>query len=105
MAGRPPGSQNKDKPFRDALRKQIAEMSGDPKKLERIAEKLLATAENGDIAAIKEVADRLDGKVAQALEHTGADGGPIQTEELSPVDAGRRIGFALANAVQQAKPH
>ena len=105
MAGRPPGSQNKDKPFREALRKQIAEMSGDPKRLERIATKLLMTAEEGDISAIKEVADRLDGKVAQSLEHTGADGGPIQTEELSPTDQARHVAFLLNKAVQEQKPH
>jgi hypothetical protein len=34
----------------------------------------------------------------QAVEHTGADGGPIQTVDLSPVQAGRRIAFALARA-------
>lgn len=102
MAGRPQGSQNKDKPFREALRKQIAEMSGDPKRLERIAVKLLTTAEDGDIAAIKEVADRLDGKVAQALEHTGSDGGSIEVA-LSPTDEARHVAFLLNRAVQQQR--
>lgn len=62
-----PRGQQRDKPFRDALRKKIAEAADDPKRLDRIAEKLLALAEVGDMQAIKEVGDRLDGKVAQAI--------------------------------------
>lgn len=67
MANPTSRGQQRDKPFRDALRKRIAEASDDPRKLDRIAEKLLSLAESGDVPAIKEVADRLDGKVAQAL--------------------------------------
>jgi hypothetical protein len=41
----------------------------DPKSLRRLARRLLETASIGDnsLAAIKEVADRLDGKPAQAV--------------------------------------
>lgn len=67
MAGRPSGSQNKDKPFRDALRMEIAEAAEDRRDLRRIARKLLSKAEEGDVQAIREVADRLDGKVPQAV--------------------------------------
>lgn len=38
-------------------------------------------------------------------ELVGKDGGPIQTEELSPVDHARRVAFALNQGVQQTKPH
>ena len=76
MAGRPAGSQNKDKPFRDALRLVIADAEDNPRKLRRIAETLFDEAARGDVAAIKEIADRLDGKVAQL--HGGDDeSGPI----------------------------
>ena len=57
--GRPIGSSNREKPFNDALR--IA-LRGDPLRLRRIAEKLATLAEEGDLAAIRELADRLDGK-------------------------------------------
>jgi hypothetical protein len=70
-----PRGQQRDKPFRDALRMEIADASGDSKKLRAIAKKLLAKATAGDVNAIREVADRLDGKVPQAV--TGEDGGPI----------------------------
>lgn len=67
---RPAGSPNKDKPFRDALRLEIAALSDeDPKALRGLARRLLDMASTGDqsLAAIKEVADRLDGKPAQAV--------------------------------------
>lgn len=77
--GRPLGAQNKDKPFRDALRMEQAalatgEVVDHPKgSLRWNAQRLLML---GEVPSIKEVADRLDGKVPQAL--TGEDGGPIQ---------------------------
>src|SRR3954451_3710853 len=70
--GRPIGSVNREKPFNDALR--IA-LRGDPLRLRRIAEKLAEKAEEGDLAAIRELADRLDGKPSQA--HKGEDGGDL----------------------------
>lgn len=51
--------------------------------------------------AAKAAAPYVHPKLA-AIEHTGKDGGPIQTEELSPVDAARRIAFALQQGVQKA---
>jgi len=50
------------------------------KALENLAEKLLAACEQGDITALKELGDRLEGKPAQAI--TGADGGAIQFEAI-----------------------
>ncbi len=37
---------------------------------------------------------------ADRHEHTGKDGGPIETKELSTTEAARRIAFALAKATQ-----
>ena len=65
MAGRPKGAQNKDKPFVDALRIEIAAAGEDHKALRAIARKLLDKAQDGDMQAIGMVADRLDGKPAQ----------------------------------------
>ena len=67
--GRPIGSSNREKPFNDALR--IA-LRGDPLRLRRIAEKLATLAEEGDLAAIRELADRLDGKPAQVIDRRDA---------------------------------
>jgi hypothetical protein len=57
--GRPIGSVNKAKPFADMLR--VALLSGGGRRLRTIAEKLAEKAEQGDIQAIREVGDRLDG--------------------------------------------
>jgi len=77
--GRPVGSESKERPFRDALRKRIAaaEANQDIRRLDRIAAKLLAKAEAGDMLAIKEVADRLDGKPAQATVVSGDSEAPL----------------------------
>jgi hypothetical protein len=76
--GRPVGSVNREKPFNDALR--IA-LRSDPLRLRRIADKLAEKAEEGDLAAIREIADRLDGKPAQVIDRRDA---PI--EELTDSD-------------------
>ena len=80
MLGRPAGSKNKvdSKPFKDALRKALISVAkGDNiRRLDRIAIALLIKAEQGDVAAIREVMDRTDGKVAQAIG---------QDNELGPI--------------------
>jgi serine/threonine protein kinase HipA of HipAB toxin-antitoxin module len=74
MANPTSRGQQRDKPFRDALRMELAKLGeDDPKALRGLARKLLATAAADDgLAAIKEVADRLDGKPAQAMEMSGS---------------------------------
>jgi hypothetical protein len=42
-----------------------------------IAKKLAQLARGGDLQAIREVFDRVDGKPTQAVEHAGHDGGPL----------------------------
>lgn len=72
MAGRPPS----EKTFANMLRiaiKQAHDEKGD--KLRAVAEALVTKALTGDVPAIKEIADRLDGKVPQAL--TGDEENPI----------------------------
>ena len=46
---------------------EIADAGEDHKALRRVARALLKAAEAGKIDAIREVGDRMDGKVAQAL--------------------------------------
>jgi ribosomal protein L17 len=77
-----PRGQQRDKPFRDALRMAIAETNGDFKKLRKVAEALVEKAETGDVNAIREIADRLDGKVPQAI--VGDDEYPAVTVTWQP---------------------
>lgn len=60
------------KPWRDAILRAIKRREDkDPKALEKLADKLLSEAGQGDIGAIKELGDRLDGKPKQETEHSG----------------------------------
>jgi hypothetical protein len=68
--GRPIGSMNRQKPFTDMLR--VALLSGGGRRLRTIADKLVEMAEEGDLQAIREVIDRLDGKPTQAIERGDA---------------------------------
>lgn len=70
MAGRPP----KEKSFANMLTIELRQAigigeDGQPvTKLRKIAEILVSKAMEGDMVAIKEVADRTDGKPMQAIE-------------------------------------
>ena len=62
--------------FRNALRKALANHG--KSRLPKIMESLLNAAESGEAWAIKEIAERLDGKAPQAVSLTGADEGPLK---------------------------
>jgi hypothetical protein len=62
-----PNGRPKTRPFKDALRKAIEAAGDDNSALKLVAAALLAKAQEGDVPAIKEIADRLDGKVAQPI--------------------------------------
>ena len=69
--GRSGTNKGKDKPFRTALDMEIRAAGDDHKALRRVAKALVKKAQEGDIQAIKEVADRLDGKPATNVEGPG----------------------------------
>jgi hypothetical protein len=79
--GRQKGTPNKDKPFRDALRAALDEGGEERITLGAIAHALLTQAVAGNAQAIREVADRLDGKVPQAI------GGVDENDNLTPLTA------------------
>jgi hypothetical protein len=72
------GNQWSEKAWRDAIRVAVMRAHEDPKKgkkLAALADALVTAGLDGDVSALKEIGDRLDGKVPQAV--TGNDGGPI----------------------------
>src|SRR5262245_46741303 len=77
---RHPRGQQRDKPYREALRMELAAAGEDMKKLREIAKVHIARCEAGDMQAIKELANRLDGRPAQMLEDSGPDGRPQLTK-------------------------
>ncbi len=79
-SGNPQGGR-KDKVFADAVRTAINEYAEekDPsgkkqKNIRVLARKLVKMATKGDMAAMREIADRLDGKSVAVTEHAGPDG-------------------------------
>jgi hypothetical protein len=73
--GAPLGNKNntKNKLWDDALRRAITQDDG--KRLRRAAETLLDKAAEGEAWAVRELADRLDGKATQAIANE--DGSPL----------------------------
>jgi len=73
----PIGNQNarKAKEWFDALRKQAIQRGT----LDKVAQMVCEKAEGGEPWAIQELANRFDGKPAQAVEVSGVDGGPVET--------------------------
>ena len=94
-----------DKPWTRALERAVAQ---DPDKLRRIALKTLDMAEEGDAAARKEIADRLDGKPIQPVEMSGSleskTAQELTIEQLKHIAAG---GSArdFAQAERAGKPN
>jgi hypothetical protein len=62
-------------PFRDALLSSMQERGG----LGKVADMLVDAGYAGKLPAISQIADRLDGKPMQALEHSAPGGGPPVT--------------------------
>jgi ribosomal protein L17 len=74
----PLGNKNavKNRPWAEVINRAL--IQGDGQRLRTIAEKLLTLAENGDIQALKEVGDRLDGKPAQQVQLSGDADAPLK---------------------------
>ena len=83
MAGnRNSGGNKSEKPFRDMLALAIHDAKQEKGKLRKIADKLVSEAMKGNIQAMKEVADRLDGKAAQSLTVGGDSDNPVQIRTI-----------------------
>jgi hypothetical protein len=59
----------------ETLRRAV--IQSDAERLRMIAEALLDKAASGDVSAIKELGDRLDGKAVATTELTGLDGSDL----------------------------
>lgn len=90
MAGNANSGRRQEKPFRDALRMElclIEQGQETPATKGSLRWNIRQLLESGEIAAIKEIADRLDGKVPQAL--VGSDDDPaIKTENTVTLKLG-----------------
>lgn len=82
QSGNPGGRPKRDKLWRDAIIRAIKRREqDDPKALEKLADALILKVQEGDVPAIKEFGDRVDGRVAQALVGDD-DGDPITVRQI-----------------------
>lgn len=75
MTGKPPGRPPSEKTFANMLRVALKEAhiaGGD--NLRAVAQALVDKALTGDVPAIREIGDRIDGKVPQGIEGNGEGG-------------------------------
>lgn len=107
--GQNAGGQPKVKEFRQALRKALfscadadVNKAKEPRKIDIIAQNLVnqAMKEENPVAAIKEIADRIDGKVPQAVVG-GDEDDPAIKVEMSDMEAAKRIAFLLAKVTSE----
>lgn len=85
-AGAPEGNTNSSKNNRlwaETIRRAVVQSDGE--RLRRIAEALLVKAEDGDMTAIKELGDRLDGKASQVIEGSGENGEIVTINRIERV--------------------
>jgi hypothetical protein len=84
------GGHKIDKLWRDALMLAVKREGEDKRPyLAVMAEKCVLAAAGGDLAAMKEIGDRLDGKAVQATEISGPDGEAVPIGlKVSFVDSG-----------------
>ena len=84
-AGSKEGISNftKNKLWRDVIRRAI--LADDGKKLRSIAEALIRKAEQGDVSALKELGDRIDGKVVQEKDTNDDKNITVQIVKLEDV--------------------
>jgi Family of unknown function (DUF5681) len=68
-----PSGRPKKAPISDALR----EVLRDEKALRRFADAIFKQALKGNVAAFKEICERVEGRVANRVELSGESGGPV----------------------------
>ena len=76
--GAPEGNQNSSKSnrlFAETIRRMVVQSEGEIAR--KVAEALISKAQEGDISAIKEFADRVDGKAVATTELSGPDGSAL----------------------------
>jgi hypothetical protein len=103
-----PGGRSGEKIFTDALRLELNRI--DPtdkekrKKVNKLAEKLVECALDGEGWAFNMVADRLEGKAVQPVEHRDADNREI--EEFSDAELSailrRRVGVVAVESDEES---
>lgn len=82
QSGNPAGRAPKGLCWADAIKAALAQVDPETKRsrLELVAESLVMAGLAGDVSALKELGDRVDGKVPQRTEVTTPDGPLLVTQ-------------------------
>lgn len=90
----PNGGVKSDKIWRDALMRAVKRSTGDNdlKNLEKLAQKTVQLGLGGDMSAIKEIGDRLDGKPTQGVQALDENGKPTSMKIEVALVAGNNKG-------------
>lgn len=89
--GRKKGTRNKA----TAEVRELAQQFG-PAAVERLAHIALSSEnEKTAVAACKELLDRAYGRAPATMEHTGAEGGPIEVTNVGQREVMRRVAYLL----------
>ena len=95
MAGAPIGNSNatKTRPWAAAIERALVNRSRIDQKqaLDELAEQLLKQCDAGDMTALKELGDRLDGKAKQSVDHSES------LSNVSAVDLARLAAMSEAD--------
>lgn len=78
------GNRAKGKRWKSVLERRIEALQA----MDTLADALITEALTGNVTALKEIADRLDGKAMQGIEMTGLDGEAMQTVSTIRIVAG-----------------
>lgn len=84
MAGRKGEKIWRDAVMR-AVHRRMNDEEGKPQKIERLADRLVENAMAGDVTALKEIGDRLDGKPAQGVTVSGDEDAPLVTKIIREI--------------------
>lgn len=88
QSGNPKGQPLKSRPFTETLRELMEHKLEDGRTYrEAIVQKMMDLAVAGNVDAAKYVADRLEGKPAQAVELSGDERRPLRIEYVVPKEA------------------
>lgn len=97
QSGNPSG-----RPKLDPAVRELARAASVPA-IERAIQLIADNDPNVALKAINCVLDRAWGKPAQAVEHSGPDGEPIEVNGASDLDVARRLWFLLSKAERSLK--
>ena len=99
-AGRKPGSKDKSTVEQSATLSELARAHTSTALgvLVKIAQQ--GESDAARVSAANAILDRGYGKPTQGIEHTGKDGGAIETSDVSDNEAARRIAFLLTQATK-----